>query len=54
MTVLTTDPNGVVDRIHNRIPVVLPQKDEIMWLAADGTNAGNCATRIQAIFLWPT
>ncbi|WP_306061544.1 SOS response-associated peptidase [Natronococcus wangiae] len=32
VTILTTDSNGVVDPIHDRMPVVLPREDESRWL----------------------
>lgn len=31
-TILTTDPNEVVERIHNRMPVILDPKDYSRWL----------------------
>ena len=33
--ILTTEPNDVVEPIHDRMPVVLPREDERRWLAAD-------------------
>lgn len=31
-TIITTEPNGLVARIHNRMPVILEAKSEIAWL----------------------
>lgn len=35
VTILTTEPNDVVDPLHDRMPVVLPERDETAWLEAD-------------------
>lgn len=35
VTILTTDPNELVEPIHDRMPVVLPRDDEDSWLAGD-------------------
>jgi len=32
-TILTTDPNGLVARLHNRMPVILDPSDWDAWLA---------------------
>jgi putative SOS response-associated peptidase YedK len=32
-TVLTTDPNELVEPIHNRMPVILHRRDYERWLA---------------------
>jgi putative SOS response-associated peptidase YedK len=34
-TVITTDPNEVVQPMHDRMPVILPAKDYDRWLKAD-------------------
>ena len=34
VTILTTEPNDVVEPIHDRMPVVLPREEEETWLAA--------------------
>jgi putative SOS response-associated peptidase YedK len=34
VTILTTEPNDVVEPIHDRMPVVLPETEEDLWLAA--------------------
>jgi putative SOS response-associated peptidase YedK len=34
-TIITTVANGVVGKIHNRMPVILLQEDEEEWLNAD-------------------
>lgn len=31
-TILTTEPNALMSPIHNRMPVILKQEDEAMWL----------------------
>ena len=31
-TIITTTPNVVMEPIHNRMPVILPRKDESLWL----------------------
>ncbi len=35
VTVLTTEPNDVVEPIHHRMPVLLPRDEEEAWLTAD-------------------
>lgn len=34
VTILTTDPNDLMEPIHDRMPVVLPEADESDWLSA--------------------
>lgn len=34
-TIITTEPNKLQSRIHNRMPVILPQEDEKEWLNPD-------------------
>ena len=34
-TILTTDPNALMEPIHNRMPVILDPLDYSMWLAPD-------------------
>jgi len=34
VTILTTEPNDLVEPIHDRMPVVLPREDEAAWLTA--------------------
>jgi putative SOS response-associated peptidase YedK len=36
-TILTTDPNAVTERIHNRMPVILKPADYNRWLDAEST-----------------
>lgn len=31
-TIVTTTPNGMMSRIHNRMPVILRREDEALWL----------------------
>ncbi|GAB1529017.1 MULTISPECIES: SOS response-associated peptidase [Brevibacillus] len=38
-TIITTKPNQVVKDIHNRMPVILEQEDESMWLDREKFNA---------------
>lgn len=33
-TILTTEPNDLMDSIHDRMPVVLPADEEDTWLSA--------------------
>jgi putative SOS response-associated peptidase YedK len=33
-TVLTTDPNEVVEQLHDRMPCIIPEKDYDRWLKA--------------------
>ena len=35
VTILTTEPNDVVESIHDRMPVILPRSHEDVWLEAD-------------------
>jgi putative SOS response-associated peptidase YedK len=32
-TILTTEPNPMMSKIHNRMPVILQEKDEALWLS---------------------
>ena len=34
-TVITTDPNKVVQPLHDRMPVIIPERDYDRWLKAD-------------------
>jgi putative SOS response-associated peptidase YedK len=34
-TVITTDPNELVEPMHDRMPVIIPEKDYDRWLKAD-------------------
>jgi putative SOS response-associated peptidase YedK len=34
-TVITTDPNEVVQPMHDRMPVIIPERDYDRWLKAD-------------------
>lgn len=38
-TILTTEPNAVVESIHDRMPVVLEREEERRWLSADPETA---------------
>ncbi|MED4779556.1 SOS response-associated peptidase [Brevibacillus choshinensis] len=38
-TIITTQPNGVVSDIHDRMPVILREQDEHLWLDRDQFNA---------------
>jgi hypothetical protein len=33
-TVITTDPNEIVEKMHNRMPVIVPERDYDRWLKA--------------------
>ena len=37
-TVVTTEPNGVVEPVHHRMPVVLDPEEEARWLDGGGTD----------------
>jgi len=34
-TILTTEPNETMQSIHHRMPVILPEKEEMLWLESD-------------------
>ena len=34
-TIITTQPNGLLDKIHNRMPVILPKEAYPLWLAQE-------------------
>jgi putative SOS response-associated peptidase YedK len=34
-TVITTDPNAVVEPLHDRMPVIIPERDYDRWLRAE-------------------
>ena len=36
-TVITTEPNRVAERVHDRMPVILPREAEETWLSQDST-----------------
>lgn len=38
-TIITTQPNGVVSDIHDRMPVILREQDEHLWLDRDQFDA---------------
>ena len=33
-TILTTDANELMEPIHNRMPVIIPPKDYVRWMAS--------------------
>jgi len=35
LTVITTDPNAVVEPMHDRMPVIVPERDYDRWLRAE-------------------
>lgn len=37
-TIITTSPNDLMTRLHNRMPVILPRRDEEEWLSRDVTD----------------
>jgi len=43
-TVVTTEPNGVVEPVHHRMPVVLDPEDETRWLRGANGDDGGGAT----------
>ncbi|MGN7413414.1 SOS response-associated peptidase [Paenibacillus sp. SAF-068] len=38
-TIITTEPNSLMEDIHNRMPVILRPEDEAEWLGRDKDNA---------------
>jgi putative SOS response-associated peptidase YedK len=42
-TILTTDPNDLMEPVHNRMPVILAAKDYNRWLDSDADNSGDPA-----------
>jgi len=38
-TIITTTPNELMEPIHNRMPVILPQGRESIWLESDVTSS---------------
>jgi putative SOS response-associated peptidase YedK len=42
-TILTTDPNELMQSIHNRMPVILEPRDYERWLDSGGGNSGELA-----------
>jgi putative SOS response-associated peptidase YedK len=36
-TIITTEPNDLIEPIHNRMPVILRREDEEQWLDASRT-----------------
>jgi putative SOS response-associated peptidase YedK len=42
-TILTTDPNELMQSIHNRMPVILEPRDYERWLDSGGSNGGDPA-----------
>ncbi|MEJ7663228.1 MAG: SOS response-associated peptidase family protein [Hymenobacter sp.] len=42
-TIITTEPNELMARLHNRMPVILPGPEaERAWLADDLSAAAHC------------
>jgi putative SOS response-associated peptidase YedK len=39
-TIITTTPNDLVSDVHDRMPVILKQEDEAVWLDRQNTDAG--------------
>lgn len=39
-TIITTQPNGLVEKIHNRMPVILPKEAYPLWLAPEEKEPG--------------
>ncbi|WP_017688012.1 SOS response-associated peptidase [Paenibacillus sp. PAMC 26794] len=37
-TIITTEPNSLMENIHNRMPVILRPEDELEWLGRDNDN----------------
>lgn len=47
-TIITTEPNELVARIHNRMPVILKPEDEAVWLDPDETDPLSLAHLLKA------
>jgi putative SOS response-associated peptidase YedK len=39
-TIITTEPNPLMATVHNRMPVILAQEHEELWLTGESPNAG--------------
>ena len=39
-TIITTEPNALMEKIHNRMPVILPPESYDRWLAPEDRDAG--------------
>jgi putative SOS response-associated peptidase YedK len=44
--IITTEPNGVVSQIHDRMPVILRREDEAAWLDASNKDFGTLVTML--------
>lgn len=38
-SIITTDPNELVEKIHERMPLILPRDEEVKWLDNDAPSA---------------
>jgi putative SOS response-associated peptidase YedK len=46
-TIITTEPNKLVGKVHNRMPVILHQKEEEKWLDDSITDLGYLASLLK-------
>jgi putative SOS response-associated peptidase YedK len=44
-TIITTNPNSLMEKIHNRMPVILKTSDEALWLSHEPLD-GTCQRRL--------
>lgn len=47
-TIITTAPNSLTEKIHNRMPVILPREDEARWLDPEFTEMSQLLTAYPA------
>lgn len=57
-TIITTSPNALMSSLHNRMPVILPVRDEEEWLSRDVTDADQIERLLvpydtEAMTAWP-
>ncbi len=43
-TIITTEPNALMEKIHNRMPVILPPESYDRWLSPEDRSAGELNT----------
>jgi putative SOS response-associated peptidase YedK len=52
-TILTTDPNELMEPIHNRMPVILEPKDYSRWLGSDISQGNPSQTPVDLMRPYP-
>jgi putative SOS response-associated peptidase YedK len=48
-TIITTDPNSLVNSVHNRMPVILQKEDESIWLENNFENEDKYLSLLQPL-----